>query len=79
MLFSMSMLFLLSGPSLFGVEKKARKVVRIAYHKNNRQMIVDKDNSLVSGYVYDYTQTIGTYARWDIDYIPCESIFDSMP
>ena len=78
MLFSMSMLFLLSGPSLFGVEKNARKVVRIAYHKNNRQMIVDKDNSLVSGYVYDYTQTIGTYARWDIDYIPCESIFDCM-
>ena len=78
MLFSMSMLFLLFGPSLFGVEKNARKVVRIAYHKNNRQMIVDKDDNLISGYVYDYTQTIGTYARWDIDYIPCESIFDSM-
>ena len=78
MLFSMSMFFLLFGPSLFGVEKKARKVVRIAYHKNNRQMIVDKDDNLISGYAYDYTQTIGTYARWDIDYIPCESIFDSM-
>ena len=77
MLFSMAMLFLLSGP-LFGVEKSARKTVRIAYQEYNRQMMVDENNHPVSGYAYDYIQTIGTYAGWDVDYIPCASFYDTI-
>ena len=68
---------LCSGP-LFGTEKNPRKVVRIAYQEFNRQMIVDEHNHPVSGYAYDYIQTIGTYAGWVIKFIPCSSFFDSV-
>ena len=77
MLLGMAMLFLLSGP-LFGVEKSARKAVRIAYQEYNRQMMVDENNRPVSGYAYDYIQTIETYAGWDVNYIPCTSFYDSI-
>jgi len=76
MLFCM-MLFLLSG-SLWGTGKSPRKVVRVAYQEFNRLMIVDEHNDPVSGYAYDYIQTIGTYAGWDVKYVPCASFFDSV-
>ena len=76
MLFGM-MLLLLSG-LLCGGEKSLRKVVRIAYQEFNRQMIVDEHNHPVSGYAYDYIQTIGTYAGWKVQFIPCSSFFDSV-
>ena len=64
--------------SLSGAEKSSRKVVRIAYQEFNRQMIVDEHNNPVSGYAYDYIQTIATYAGWDVKYVPCSSFFDSV-
>ena len=70
-------LFLLSW-SLFGAEAHARKAVRVAYEEFNRQMIVDEDNKPVSGYAYEYIETIGIYAGWDIEYVPCESFADSL-
>ena len=73
----LSMLFLFSG-TLPGAEKSPRKVVRIAYQEYNRQMIVDEYNNPVSGYAYEYIQTIGTYAGWDVKFIPCSSFFDSV-
>ena len=72
-----AVLLLLSSP-LFGAGKNGRKVVRIAYQEFNRQMMVDEENKPVSGYAYDYTQTLGTYAGWDIQYVPCVSFFDSV-
>ena len=71
------MLFLLSW-ALGGAEKSPRKVVRVAYQEFNRQMIVDEQNKPVSGYAYDYIQTIGAYAGWDVKYVPCSSFFDSV-
>ena len=76
-LFCMASFLLLPGP-LFGAEKNGRKVVRIAYQEYNRQMMVDENNHPLSGYAYDYTQTIATYAGWDIHYVPCASFFDSV-
>jgi len=70
-------LLLLPG-TLSGTEKNGRKVVRIAYLEFNRQMIVDENNTPVAGYAYEYIQTIGTYAGWDVKYIPCASFFDSV-
>ena len=70
-------LFLLSG-ALGGAEKSPRKPVRVAYQEFNRVMIVDEHNLPVSGYAYDYIQTIGTYAGWEIKYVPCRSFFDSV-
>ncbi len=69
------MLLLFSG-TLSGAEKPPRKLVRIPYTAFERQMMVDEHNIPVSGYAYDYIQTIGTYAGWDIHYIPCESFND---
>jgi len=69
--------FLLSG-AIFGAEDHARKVVRIAYEEFNRQMIVDEDNNPVSGYAYEFIETIGIYAGWDIEYIPCDNFADSI-
>ena len=72
------MAFCLLTGSVYATEKNPRKVVRVAYQEFNRQMIVDEHNNPVSGYAYDYIQTIGTYAGWEIKYIPCSSFFDSV-
>ena len=69
------MLLLFSG-ALSGAEKAPRKIVRIPYTAFARQMMVDEHNVPVSGYAYEFIQTIGTYAGWDIHYIPCESFND---
>ena len=65
------MTFCLLAGSVFGTEKNQRKVVRVAYQEFNRQMIVDENNTPVSGYAYDYIQTIGAYARWDMNTTIC--------
>ena len=67
-----SALLLLPG-ILFGGEKSEQKVVRVAYQKYNRLMMVDANNQPVSGYVFDYIQTIGLYSGWKIKYIQCNS------
>ena len=71
------MLFLLSG-ALFGAEARARKVVRIPYAPFNRLMELDENNNPASGYAYEFIETIGIYAGWDIQYIPCGSFSDGM-
>ena len=67
-----AVLLLLPG-ILFGGEKNELKVVRVAYMEFNRLMIVDKKNTPVSGYVFDYIQTIGIYSGWQVKYVPCDS------
>ncbi len=69
------LLFLLSG-MLFGTEHGSHKVVRVPYTHFERLMIVDENNKPFSGYAFDYIQMIGTYAGWDIEYIPCDSFSD---
>ena len=71
-------LFFLLSEAVFGAEDHARKAVRVAYEEFNRQMIVDEDNKPVSGYAYEYIETMGIYAGWDIEYIPCDSFADSI-
>ncbi len=77
LMLSCLLLILVSG-SLWSGEKNTRKVVRVAYLEFNRLMIVDKNNVPVSGYAYDYIQTLGTYAGWDVKYIPCSSFSDGV-
>ena len=77
MLFCMAMLLLVSG-ALFGQEKHERKVVRIPVFPFARMMVLDEDNDPVSGYAFEYIQTIGAYAGWDIEYIPCDSFSECM-
>ena len=60
-------LLLLSG-SLLGAEHHARKVVRIPVFPFERMMILDEDNNPISGYAYEYIQTIAAYSGWDIEY-----------
>ena len=70
------MAFLVLPEVVFG--NGARKTVRVAYQEFNRQMIVDEDNNPVSGYSYDYVQTIATYASWDVEFVPTASFADSV-
>ena len=70
-------LLLLAAP-LAGAEGGARKPVRVAYQAFNRLMVVDAENKPVSGYAFEYIQTIGIYARWDVEYVPCDSFADSV-
>ena len=72
------MLLLFLSGMVSGAEGRAKKVVRIPYLASNRLLIVDEDNNPVSGYAYEYIQTIGTYAGWELQYIPCESFSDCM-
>jgi|GEM_PF-2109489 len=61
---------------LFSGDKKEQKVVRIAYQEFNRLMMVDANNTPVSGYVFDYIQTIGIYSGWKVKYVPCDSFVE---
>ena len=76
-LFCMAMLLLLSGV-VFGAADSDRKVVRIPCVQFNRFMDLDEDHNPVSGYAYEVIETIGIYAGWDIQYIPCDSFSDSL-
>ncbi|MBO4492146.1 MAG: transporter substrate-binding domain-containing protein, partial [Lentisphaeria bacterium] len=71
------MFFLLSG-AVFGAEDHARKVVRVPFQEFNRLMELDGNNNPVSGYAYEFIETIGIYAGWDIEYIPCDNFSDCM-
>ena len=71
------MLLLLSG-AVSGAESGARKVVRVPSIAFDRLMVLDEDNNPVSGYAYDYIQMLGTYAAWDIEYVPCDSFADAV-
>ena len=71
------MLLFLSG-ALLGAETHARKVVRVPVFAYERLMVLDEDMNPISGYAYEYIQTIGTYAGWNIEYIPCDGFSDSM-
>ena len=68
-------LFLLSG-MLFGADHGDHKVVRVPYTHFERLMMVDENNKPYSGYAFDYIQMVGTYAGWDIEYVPCDSFSD---
>ena len=59
--------------SASGDGKEGRKVVRVPCVPLNRVMVVDESGQPVSGYAYDYIQTIATYAGWDVEYIPTAS------
>ena len=50
-----------------------RKAVRIPCSNFSRLMVVDDQRNPVSGYAYDYIQAIATYAKWDVEYIYCDS------
>ena len=73
----MAAALLLPG-QLWASGKSQRKTVRVGYQEFNRQMIVDEDNKPVSGYSYDYLQTIATYAGWDLAFVPVDSFADSV-
>ena len=72
------MMFLLLSGVVFGAEKNERKVVRIPCVEFNRFMELDQDHNPVSGYAYEYIDTIGIYAGWDIKFIPCDSFSDGL-
>ena len=76
MLLGMTLLLLSSAAS--GAEKQPRKVVRVPAVHYDRMMILDENKNPISGYAYDYINLIGTYSRWDIEYVPCESFSDSV-
>ena len=60
----------------FGEEGPARKKVRVACAAFERLMELDKDFNPVSGYAYEYIQTIALYAGWNVEYVHCEGFAD---
>ena len=69
--------FLLSG-SLWSQETRPRKIVRVACAAFDRLMILGEDNMPISGYAYEYIQTIAVYAGWEVRYIHCGNFADSL-
>ncbi len=76
-LLALAALLLFPG-ALRAAEKEARKAVRVPCQEFNRQMIVDENGEPVSGYAYDFIQTIATYAGWDVEFVPCDNFFDGI-
>ena len=70
-------LFFVAG-TLFAGESAPRKVVRVPCTEFNRLMVVDETGQAVSGYAYDFIQTIATYAGWNVEFVPCESFSDGV-
>ena len=76
MLFCM-MLFLLSGAHL-SAENSPKKVVKVACAAFDRLMILGEDGNPISGYAYEYIQTVGVYAGWNVEYVPCSNFSNSL-
>ena len=57
---------------LWGEGAGALKVVKIPYAHFDRLLVTDENNTPVSGYAYDFIQTIATYAGWDVEYVPAD-------
>ena len=70
-------LLFLSG-ALSAAAQEARKTVRIPCQEFNRQMIADENGQPVSGYAYDFIQTVATYAGWDVQYLPGSSFSECL-
>ena len=62
----------------FAKKKAARKHVRIPLVELNRVLVTDGSGQPVSGYAYDYIQTIATYAGWEVEYVPSPGFADCM-
>ena len=65
--------FLFLPNNLWGEEQSARKTVRIPCADFSRLMALDGNHRPKSGYAYDYIQAIGTYAKWNIEYVYCDN------
>jgi signal transduction histidine kinase/CheY-like chemotaxis protein len=76
-LLAAAFLFLLPG-TLSAAEKPPRKTVRVPCVELNRVMLADDHGHPVSGYAYDYIQTIATYAGWKVEYVPAANFSDGM-
>ena len=37
----------------------------------DRLMIVSENGKPISGYAYEYIQTVASYAGWELEYVPC--------
>jgi signal transduction histidine kinase/DNA-binding response OmpR family regulator len=72
------MALLLQSWLLSGAETSTRKAVRVPCNNFEKQMVLDENNRPVSGYAYEYIQTIGTYAGWNIEYVYCDSFSTSV-
>ena len=66
------MFFLLSG-ALSGTENSPKKAVRVACAAFDRLMVLGEDGKPISGYAYEYIQTVGVYAGWNLEYVPCDN------
>ena len=71
------MFFLLPG-LLSGAEKSPKKVVRVACAAFDRLMVLGEDGQPISGYAYEYIQTVGVYAGWKPEYVPCGNFADCL-
>ena len=74
-LFGLAMMLPWTG-TVADAAKGPRKVVRIPCQEFNRLMEVDEFGQPISGYAYDYIETIATYAGWDVRYVEAESFSD---
>ena len=76
MLFCM-MFFLLSG-ALLSAENSPKKVVKVACAAFDRLMVLGEDGKPISGYAYEYIQTVAVYAGWNVEYVPCNNFSNSL-
>ena len=65
------------GP-LAHAQEHARKTVRVPVFPFERMMVLDEDRNPISGYAFEYLQTIGAYAGWDIEYDPCDNFSEAL-
>jgi len=59
----------LSAP-VYAVGGEEGKTVRVVLDDSNLFFTLDESGNPVSGYAFDYIQTIAAYAGWDVVYVP---------
>ena len=69
---------LLPSFSAFCSANDERKTVRVAFGPFARVLEVDENGEPVSGYAYDYLQTVAAYAGWNLVFVPSENFSGSM-
>lgn len=67
-----AILFPLFMPDAYAQQNQTYKTIRVGYYQATKFQEGDGENTLRSGYSYEYLQKVSTYTGWKYEYVPGE-------